>query len=54
MNLNKTKQPTQILYTRFDDSTVARLREVADADERTIAYLIRVAVQQYLNRRKAA
>jgi len=52
--IHNTSKQSKILYTRFDEATAARLREMADADERTVAYLIRVAVNQYLNRRKAA
>lgn len=42
----------QITYVRLDPETRSRLRELADQEDRPMSYLIRAAVEQYLNRRK--
>ncbi len=39
---------------RLPDATYQRLEEVAEADDRAVSYIVRLAIEQYLNRRKAA
>ena len=55
MTHNKTQQAGErITYVRLADETHGRLQALARLDGRTVAHLIRLAVLQYLNRRKSA
>lgn len=47
----KLERPT---YVRLDKATRARLAEIAEADKRSVSYVVRVAVEQYINRRRPA
>lgn len=44
---------TITLHIRFPDRHVARLRLLADADDRKVAELVRRAVREYLDRTDA-
>ncbi|UCC71276.1 MAG: hypothetical protein JSV86_12890 [Gemmatimonadota bacterium] len=54
MMTDKAQQKTEIVYTRFDAEKLNQLRALAVNDGRSVAYLVRLAVEQYLNRRKPA
>jgi len=47
-------QHRRLTYVRFDEETHDKLRVLADRDDRTVAHVIRLAVEQYLARRKSS
>lgn len=54
MKATAKRPDTQITYVRLETDDARRLSELAQMDDRTVAHLVRTAVKQYLNRRKAA
>lgn len=53
-NTEETETLSRIGYVRMTEAMWGRLEELAQADERPVSYLVRIAVEQYLNRRKPA
>ncbi len=50
MDENTRAQKDSISYVRFDDATMARLRQMAFTQDRPISAVIRKAVEQYIRR----
>jgi len=50
--MDKTNK-TEMAYARIDESEMDRLRDLAKRDDRTLSYVVRTAIAQYLKRRAA-
>jgi len=52
--MTNTDQKVRAVYVRLTEAEHARLARLAEIDRRDMSHIVRVAVEQYLNRRKAA